>query len=304
MRITITGKNMDLTNGLKNQVTKKLSKLEKYFADDAEARVVLSKSKGKEKIEVTIPTKSGFIRAEDATDDFYASIDLVEESIERQIKKYKSKLVDRKQSAVPFSDLFIEEKAEGDEEIRIVKNKKFEIKPMDPEEACLQMELLGHNFFVFLNSQTEAVNVVYRRNDKSYGLIEPEERIELFRRRGGCPVLQHAQCRVYGKRRHQTSVLPVTSRKQFQRELSERVAHRVIHGFPFHRRCRGTRQLFRRIRCRVLRCGFRSRRTRCLRTGRRHGVRLQNGIISVAPASDRRRDQYQREYRGQKSSSE
>ena len=93
MRITITGKNMDLTNGLKNQVTKKLSKLEKYFADDAEARVVLSKSKGKEKIEVTIPTKSGFIRAEDATDDFYASIDLVEESIERQIKKYKSKLV-------------------------------------------------------------------------------------------------------------------------------------------------------------------------------------------------------------------
>ena len=174
MRITITGKNMDLTNGLKNQVTKKLSKLEKYFADDAEARVVLSKSKGKEKIEVTIPTKSGFIRAEDATDDFYASIDLVEESIERQIKKYKSKLVDTKQSAVPFSDLFIEEKAEGDEEIRIVKNKKFEIKPMDPEEACLQMELLGHNFFVFLNSQTEAVNVVYRRNDKSYGLIEPE----------------------------------------------------------------------------------------------------------------------------------
>ena len=160
MRITITGRNIDLTNGLKNQVTKKLSKLEKYFADDAEARVVLSKSKGQEKIEVTIPTKNGFIRAEDATDDFYASIDLVEESIERQIKKYKSKLVDRKQSAIPFSDFFI--------------NEKPEIKPMDPEEACLQMELLGHNFFVFINSQTEAVNVVYRRNDKTYGLIEPE----------------------------------------------------------------------------------------------------------------------------------
>ena len=174
MRINITGRNIDLTNALKNQVTKKLSKLEKYFAPDAEARVVLSRSKGKEKIEVTIPTKNGFIRAEDATDDFYASIDLVEESIERQIKKYKSKLVDRKQSAVPFSDFFINESAGADEEIKIIKNKKFEIKPMDPEEACLQMELLGHNFFVFVNSQTEAVNVVYRRNDKNYGLIEPE----------------------------------------------------------------------------------------------------------------------------------
>ena len=174
MRITITGKNMDLTNGLKNQVTKKLSKLEKYFADDAEARVVLSKSKGKEKIEVTIPTKNGFIRAEDATDDFYASIDLVEESIERQIKKYKSKLVDRKQSAVPFSDLFIEEKAEGDEEIRIVKNKKFEIKPMYPEDACMQMDLLGHGFYVFINAETDQVNVVYKRKGDTYGLIEPE----------------------------------------------------------------------------------------------------------------------------------
>ena len=92
MRITMTGRNVDLTNGLKNQVEKKLGKLDKYFAPDAEARVVLSTSKDLEKIEVTIPTKTGFIRAEEATDDFYASIDLVEEDIERQIKKFKNKL--------------------------------------------------------------------------------------------------------------------------------------------------------------------------------------------------------------------
>ncbi len=175
MRITITGRNIDLTNGLKHQVEKKLGKLEKYFIPDAEVRVVLSRIKDLEKVEVTIPTKSGLVRAEEATDDFYASIDLVEEAIERQIKKYRTKLIDRRQSAPTFSDLFLEDEEElPDEDIRIVKNKKFEIKPMDPEEACLQMELLGHNFFVFLNGETEAVNVVYKRRDGSFGLIEPE----------------------------------------------------------------------------------------------------------------------------------
>ena len=175
MRITITGRNIDLTNGLKHQVEKKLGKLEKYFIPDAEVRVVLSRIKDLEKVEVTIPTKSGLVRAEEATDDFYASIDLVEEAIERQIKKYRTKLIDRRQSAPTFSDLFLEDEEElPDEDIRIVKNKKFEIKPMDPEEACLQMELMGHNFFVFLNGETEAVNVVYKRRDGSFGLIEPE----------------------------------------------------------------------------------------------------------------------------------
>jgi len=174
MRITMTGRNVDLTNGLKNQVEKKLGKLDKYFAPDAEARVVLSTSKDLEKIEVTIPTKTGFIRAEEATDDFYASIDLVEEDIERQIKKFKNKLIDKKQSAQPFSALFAEEEAEEEDEIVIVRSKKFAVKPMDAEEACLEMELLGHNFFVFLNAETEAVNVVYKRKDGKYGLIEPE----------------------------------------------------------------------------------------------------------------------------------
>ena len=105
----------------------------------------------------------------------YVSIDLVEEIIERQIKKYKTKLIDKKQAAQSFSELFInEEPTAADEEIKIVKTKKFAVKPMDPEEACLQMELLGHNFYVFLNSDTDQVSVVYKRKSNTYGLIEPE----------------------------------------------------------------------------------------------------------------------------------
>ena len=174
MRITISGRNIELGDRLKNQVNKKLGKLEKYFAPETEARVVLSRRKDAEFIEVTIPTKTGFIRAEEATDDFFASIDLAEETIERQIKKYRNKLVDKKQSALAFSELFLDEgEDEGEAEIRIVKNKKFELQPMNPEEACLQMEMLGHAFFVFLNGDSGAVNVVYKRRDGSYGLIEP-----------------------------------------------------------------------------------------------------------------------------------
>lgn len=155
-------------------MNKKLGKLEKYFAPETEARVVLSRRKDAEIIEVTIPTKTGFIRAEEATDDFFASIDLAEETIERQIKKYRNKLVDKKQSALAFSELFLDEgEDEGDTEIRIVKNKKFELQPMNPEEACLQMEMLGHAFFVFLNGDNGNVEVVYKRRDGSYGLIEP-----------------------------------------------------------------------------------------------------------------------------------
>ena len=174
MRYTITGKNMNVTPGLREDVIKKIGKLERYFNDDTEAVITLSVEKERQKIEVTIPVKGTIIRAEQVSDDMYVSIDLVEEIIERQLKRYKTKIVDKKQSAVAFSDLFINEEEDAEEEIQIKKVKKFAIKPMDPEEACVQMELLGHNFFVFLNSQTEAVNVVYRRNDKSYGLIEPE----------------------------------------------------------------------------------------------------------------------------------
>ena len=174
MRYTISGKNIDITPGLKNAVENKLSKLERYFSPDTEAQVTLSVEKGRQKIEVTIPIKGTIIRAEQDSDDMYVSIDLVEEIIERQIKKYKTKIIDKKQSAASFSDTFIQEEVEYEEAVNIVKTKRFAMKPMDPEEACLQMELLGHNFFMFLNSETEHINVVYKRKANSYGLIEPE----------------------------------------------------------------------------------------------------------------------------------
>ena len=124
---------------------------------------------------MTIPVKGNTIRAEESSTDMYVSIDLVEEVIERQIRRYRKKLIDKKQAALSFSQAFIdEEEDEQEDDIRIVKTKKFAIKPTIPEEACLQMEMLGHNFYVFLNSDTDQVNVVYKRKNGTYGLIEPE----------------------------------------------------------------------------------------------------------------------------------
>lgn len=174
MRYTISGKNIDITPGLKSAVENKLGKLERYFSPDTEVQVTMSVEKGRQKVEVTIPVKGSTIRAEQDSNDMYVSIDLVEELIERQIKKYKTKIIDKKQSASAFSDTFIQEEAEPEETINIVRTKRFAMKPMDPEEACLQMELLGHNFFMFLNAETEQINVVYKRKANSYGLIEPE----------------------------------------------------------------------------------------------------------------------------------
>lgn len=174
MRYTITGRNIEVTPGLRSAVEEKIGKLERYFSPDTEAIVTLSVQKDKQKIEVTIPVKGNIIRAEQASNDMYVSIDLVEEIIERQIKKYRKKLIDKKQNAQAFSELFVNEEFETDDEINIVKTKRFGIKPMDPEEACVQMELLGHSFYVFLNAETEEVNVVYKRKGNTYGLIEPE----------------------------------------------------------------------------------------------------------------------------------
>lgn len=174
MRYKITGRNIEVTPALKAAVEDKIGKLERYFNQDTEAVITLSVEKDRQKIEVTIPVKGTIIRAEQHSNDMYVSIDLVEEIIERQLKKYKNKIIDKKQAAVAFSDLFINEDYEADDGIEIVKVKKFAMKPMDPEEACVQMELLGHAFYVFLNSETEQVNVVYKRKGNTYGLIEPE----------------------------------------------------------------------------------------------------------------------------------
>ena len=173
MKFTIVGKNINVTEGLRLAVEDKIGKLEKYFTPDTEVHVTLSVEKERQKIEVTIPVKGNIIRSEQVSNDMYVSIDLVEEIIERQIKKYKSKIVDAKQSASSLSDAFAAEPAD-EEEIVITRTKKFAMKPMDPEEACIEMELTGHNFFVFRNSETDEVNVVYKRKGNTYGLIEPE----------------------------------------------------------------------------------------------------------------------------------
>lgn len=174
MRITISGKNIDVTQGLKEAVYEKLDKLDKYFTPDTEAIVTLSVEKNRQKIEVTIPIKGSVIRAEEVSDDMYVSIDLVQEIIERQMRKHKTRLTNRYRSGGHFQPAYLEMEVDDPDEVRIVRTKKFAIKPMDPEEACLEMELSGHSFFVFRNSETDDVNVVYKRKGNTYGLIEPE----------------------------------------------------------------------------------------------------------------------------------
>ena len=174
MNYRISGKNIEVTEGLRTAVQDKLNKLEKYFTDETEIQVTFSVEKDRQKIEVTIPVKGSVIRAEQVSDDMYVSIDLVEEVIERQVNRYKKKLVDQQQNAAFFQKEFLEDDEADDEEIRIIRSKKFGIKPMYPEDACVQMELLGHNFYVFRNAETDEVNVVYKRKGNTYGLIEPE----------------------------------------------------------------------------------------------------------------------------------
>ena len=175
MKFIISGRNLEVSEGLKNSVIDKLGKLERYFTPDTEVNVTMSIEKERQKIEVTIPVKGHIIRSEQVSNDMYVSIDLVEEVIERQLKKYRTKLVTRQQSAASvFKKDFLEEQSEEDEEIKIIRTKKFDMKPMYPEDACVQMELLGHDFYVFINAETEDVNVVYKRKGNTYGLIEPE----------------------------------------------------------------------------------------------------------------------------------
>ncbi len=175
MKINITGRNIELTDGLKSAVEDKLSKLDKYFNDDTQANVTLSVEKDRQKIEVTIPVKGNIIRSEQVSNDMYVSIDLVEEVIANQMKKYRNKIISRQQEPGEFfTDEFIGGATDDDEEVSIIRTKRFGVKPMYPEDACVQMELLGHNFFMFRNAETDEVNVVYKRRGNTYGLIEPE----------------------------------------------------------------------------------------------------------------------------------
>lgn len=175
MKISIYSKNLQLTDALREAAIKKLRRLDKFFQQDIEAKVVLSIEKKIHKVEVTIPFNGRIVRVEEYSDDMYNAIDEAVEALEQQIRKYKTKLQNKRHSNDSIKFENIEPLDDEDEaEFKVVKTKRFAIKPMHIEEAILQMDLLKHNFFVFLNADTEEVNVVYKRKDANYGLIEPE----------------------------------------------------------------------------------------------------------------------------------
>ena len=179
MKVTVIAKNIELTPAIKDMVEKKISKLDKYFDPNVEAKATLSVKKNRQIIEVTIPFNGVILRGEEGTEDLYKSIDLVEEKLERQIRKQKTKLSRRNSTGslrYPDFNSIDTNEEEDEEDSKVVKTKSFDVKPMSSEEAILQMELLGHNFFVYQDWKTSKVNVVYKRKDGNYGLIEPEYR--------------------------------------------------------------------------------------------------------------------------------
>lgn len=179
MKVTVIGKNIEVTPALKDMLEKKISKLDRYFDEEIRARATLSVQKSRQIVEVTIPFNGVILRVEEATDDMYKSIDQVESKIERKIRKQKTKLTRRSNESLRFSAInemaFDDVKDEDvDLDSKIVRTKNFIVKPMHEEEAILQMELLGHNFFVYQDANTSKVNVIYKRKDGNYGLLEPD----------------------------------------------------------------------------------------------------------------------------------
>jgi putative sigma-54 modulation protein len=174
MAITVRGKNIEITPALKDYVEKRIGKITKYFDTLGEITVILTVSKGRHIVEVTVPINGMLLRGEEATTDMYTSIDLVIEKLERQIEKYKTKIARKlKQGSFKFDIPAPAVEPETDE-FKVVRTKRFAMKPLNVEEAIMQMNFVNHDFFVFMNSDTEQVNVVYRRKDGHYGLIEPE----------------------------------------------------------------------------------------------------------------------------------
>ncbi len=176
MIIKLSGRNVDITEALRNQVYKKVGKLERYFNPDTEAQVTMTVENYRHIVEVTIPFNGIVIRAEEETDDMYASIDKVLDKLERQIHKHRTRLGKRFREGAFKNDspIFSEHIETEDYEPRVVRTKRFALKPMMIDEAILQMDLLGHSFFVFRNAETDEINVLYKRKDGNYGLIEPE----------------------------------------------------------------------------------------------------------------------------------
>lgn len=176
MKITLRGKNIEITEAIEEKVSEKLSKLDKYFivSENVEAKVLVRTYPYGQKIEVTIPTEYVLLRAEVVDQDLYNAIDLVIDKLEGQIRKYKTRLNRKsKDNKLAFNLASIEPLEEEEEDV-LVKTKTITPKPMDMEEATMQMELIGHSFFVYRDTETDAISIVYRRNDGDYGLIETE----------------------------------------------------------------------------------------------------------------------------------
>lgn len=179
MRYIIKGRNMEIGDRTRDKVSAKIDRVEKLFPKDAEAVVSISSEKLNNRVEVTIPINKRVVRAEAEADDMMAAVDKVVDILENQIVKYKKRLRSKVRQNITFKEEYdavpINEDTLDDEPMyKIEKNKHFELRPMDAEEAVMQMELLGHSFFVFRNSDNDEINVVYKRKDGSFGLIEPE----------------------------------------------------------------------------------------------------------------------------------
>ncbi|WP_265938543.1 ribosome hibernation-promoting factor, HPF/YfiA family [Bacillus thuringiensis] len=178
MKFNIRGENIEVTPALKEYVEKKLSKLERYFDTFPEIKVNLKVYSDKQRVEVTIPFTDLLLRAEETNSDMYAATDLVVDKLERQIRKHKTKVNRKLREKGSLKTNFILPEAVAvldaveEDELELVRTKRFDLKPMDVEEAILQMDMLGHNFFVFTNADTNETNVVYGRKDGKYGLIE------------------------------------------------------------------------------------------------------------------------------------
>ena len=178
MRISISGKNLEISEYLRDLTERKVAKLERYFPQDTEAQVTLSVERNRHIVEVTIPFDGGIIRGEEVTGDMYASIDNVLDKLEKQIIRHRTRLEKNlRQGAFRYDEPLFGgsyDDVEEEEPRRIVRVKRFNIKPMSEEEAMLQLEMLGHSFYVFINAETNDMNVLYKRKDGNYGLIEPE----------------------------------------------------------------------------------------------------------------------------------
>lgn len=175
MLLKFVGKNIELTEALKSQAERKFSKLDRYFTDEQEANVTFSSQRGNRTVEVTIFLPGTILRAEETSEDMYASIDKAADILERQVRKHKTRLKKRYQNndTIRFDNVGAYEPRESDtKDPKLIKQKSFHLVPMDTEEALLQMDLLNHNFYVYLDSNTDNVSIVYKRKDGNFGQIE------------------------------------------------------------------------------------------------------------------------------------